>query len=83
MYYTYILQSKKTGKFYIGQTNNLAGRLIKHNSGKVFSTKNRGPWELIFYKEFNTRSEAMVYEKELKNIRNTEYLLKHIAEKKK
>ncbi|OGY43021.1 MAG: hypothetical protein A2729_05660 [Candidatus Buchananbacteria bacterium RIFCSPHIGHO2_01_FULL_39_14] len=46
MYYVYILKSQKDGKLYIGYTNNLKVRLEKHNQGKSFSTKRRGP--LIF-----------------------------------
>jgi putative endonuclease len=60
MYYTYIIQSESTGKLYIGQTNNLQARISKHNSDKNISTKNKGPWVLLFYKEFQTRSEAMI-----------------------
>ncbi|MBK7255132.1 MAG: GIY-YIG nuclease family protein [Ignavibacteria bacterium] len=50
MYFTYIIKSVKTGKLYIGQTNNIENRIWKHNSNKVFSTKNRGPWKLIYVK---------------------------------
>ncbi|MBK8981893.1 MAG: GIY-YIG nuclease family protein [Ignavibacteria bacterium] len=82
MYYTYIIESEQTGKFYIGQTNNLEGRLNKHNLGKVFSTKGRGPWKLIYSKGFNSRSEAMSHEKELKGIKNKEYLKRIIRHEK-
>lgn len=34
MYYTYILQSDRTGKLYIGHTNNLEDRIRRHNSGE-------------------------------------------------
>jgi putative endonuclease len=79
MYYTYIIISESTGKFYIGQTNNIQARLSRHNSSKNFSTKNRGPWKLIFTKEFPTRAEAMKYEKYLKSLKNKEYILKKIC----
>ena len=49
MYYTYILQSKKDKQFYTGYTNDLKTRLKLHNAGKVESTKNRLPVELVFY----------------------------------
>lgn len=48
MFYVYILKSEKDGNLYIGFTNNLKKRLLKHNSGKVFSTKNRRPLKLIY-----------------------------------
>jgi len=74
MFYTYILQSESTNKLYIGQTNNLESRINKHNNNKNFTTKNKGPWKLIFSKEFDSRSEAMIFEKKLKMIKNKEYL---------
>ena len=39
MYYTYVLQSQKDGKFYIGFTKELKLRFERHNKGLVDSTK--------------------------------------------
>ncbi|MCE1164283.1 MAG: GIY-YIG nuclease family protein [Bacteroidetes bacterium] len=78
MYSTYILISESTGKLYIGQTNNLNARISRHNSNKNFTTKNKGPWKLLYSKEFNTRSEAMVFEKKLKSIKNKEYIISKV-----
>lgn len=75
MYYTYIIQSESTGKLYIGQTNNIRARINKHNSDKNFSTKNKGPWTLLFSKEFDTRSVAMLFEKKLKSYKNSNYII--------
>ena len=41
MYYTYVLQSKKDGKFYTGYTQNLKLRFEQHCKGRVESTKDR------------------------------------------
>lgn len=79
MFYTYILISEKTDKLYIGQTNNLETRVKRHNINKNFSNKNRGTWKLVYYKEFETRSDAMKYEKYLKSLKNKEYILKNIC----
>jgi putative endonuclease len=46
-FFVYILLSKKTGKFYIGQTNNIENRLMKHNSGLNRSTKAGIPWFIV------------------------------------
>jgi putative endonuclease len=78
MFYTYILQSESTNKLYIGQTNNLEARIKRHNNNKNFTTKNKGHWKIIYSKEFETRSEAMLYEKKLKSIKNKEYILREI-----
>jgi len=78
MYYTYIIQSESTGKLYIGQTSNLQARISKHDSDKNFSTKNKGPWTLLYFKEFNTRSESMLFEKKLKSYKNSNFIIEKI-----
>jgi len=78
MYCTYILQSETTNKLYIGQTNDLEDRLFRHNSNQSKSTKNKGPWKLIFSIEFNSRSEAVLLERKLKAFKNTSRILKWI-----
>ena len=62
----YILKSEKTDKFYVGHTEDFSRRLSKHNSGKNKSTKNGIPWKIIFTEEFDTRSEAMKSELQIK-----------------
>jgi putative endonuclease len=49
MFYTYVLRSKKDGKFYVGFTENLRSRITKHSLGQVEATKNRRPLELVYY----------------------------------
>ncbi len=75
MFWTYVIYSNKTHIYYIGQTNNLADRLVRHNTNRNKYTKNKGPWEVVFSKEFNTRSEAMAFEKKLKSFKNPKYML--------
>jgi len=58
-YFVYILYSPKFVKTYVGQSDNLSERLIKHNSGKVKSTKPYLPWILIHSESFTSRAEAM------------------------
>jgi putative endonuclease len=66
MYYVYILKSKKDNNFYIGSTNNLKCRFHEHNSGWVFSTKSRKPFELIYYEAYSAESDARKREMNLK-----------------
>jgi len=66
MYAVYIIQSKTTKKIYIGFTNNLKRRLFEHNSNKSFSTKNRGPWVLIFCEIYRSYTDAKQREERLK-----------------
>jgi putative endonuclease len=78
MYYVYILYSKEFDKYYIGQTNNIELRIKRHNSGEIKSTKHYIPWELKYYEEFESRSEAMKREKYLKKQKSKEFYNKLI-----
>ncbi|WP_421799857.1 GIY-YIG nuclease family protein [Haliscomenobacter sp.] len=80
MFHTYIIQSTASSVFYIGQTNNLPDRLLRHNTNRNKWTKNKGPWILIFSCAFQTRSEAMALETKLKAFKNREYLLSWIEQ---
>ena len=49
MFYTYILQSLSDKSLYVGSTRDLKNRFAEHNKGKVNSTKNGKPWQLLYY----------------------------------
>lgn len=67
MFYVYMIKSKKDGKLYTGSTNDLRKRLKEHNSGTVFSTKSRVPFELIYYyKAYKSEKDARKREANLK-----------------
>ncbi len=65
-YVVYILYSKKKLRYYVGQTHNIKGRLVRHNYGFVPSTKSGLPWVLITTFDVENRSEAMKLEKKIK-----------------
>ena len=67
MYYAYILQNP-TGLFYKGHSNNINDRIKRHNHGRVPYTKNKGPWNLVYYETFISRSEAVQREIQFKNL---------------
>ena len=66
MYFVYLLQSTADKTFYIGNTGNLGRRLIEHNTGKVYYTNRKTPWNLIYYEAYQTRETAREREKQLK-----------------
>jgi len=66
----YILYSSVKDRYYIGQTSFLERRLHEHNSGHTKSTKSGIPWNLMFQKEFDSRSEAVRYETHLKKMKS-------------
>ena len=74
MYFTYILRSLKTHRYYTGQCAELENRLKEHNSGESKATRSGIAWELVFYKQFSTRSEAIEEETRIKTRGAARYL---------
>ena len=66
MYYTYVLQSKKDDKFYVGFTKDLKLRFEKHSKGQVESTRDRRPLTLIYFEGCLSKDDATKREKYLK-----------------
>ena len=67
MYFLYILQSESSGRFYVGQTQDVPQRLAYHNANYSKSLKNRGPWRLVHTEQYQTRSGAVLRERQLKS----------------
>ncbi|PIP18629.1 MAG: excinuclease ABC subunit C [Candidatus Omnitrophica bacterium CG23_combo_of_CG06-09_8_20_14_all_41_10] len=74
MYYTYVIKSEKDDKWYTGSTGNLRKRFREHNDNKVFSTKGRGHFELIYYEACINEQDAREREKYLKSGMGKRYL---------
>ena len=74
MFYTYILCSVSTGRYYVGSCEDPDKRLLRHNNGGVPSTKPYRPWELVYKETFATRSEALKREREIKAAKSREYI---------
>jgi len=80
MYFTYIIESISTQKWYYGSTADLERRLDGHNKGLNVSTRNRGPWKFIFVKSFETQNEARDFESYLKKMRNKDFIKRQFLE---
>jgi len=74
MFFTYILESEKSQKWYFGHCSSLTQRVKDHNMGQTTSTRNKGPWKLIFARQFDSKLEANRFELKLKKLRNKEYI---------
>jgi putative endonuclease len=74
MYYTYVLRSKKDGKWYTGYAGDLRKRFRQHNAEEVRSTKDRGPFEPIYYEACLSKEDARCREKYLKSGMRKRYL---------
>src|SRR5438128_735555 len=68
MYFVYILYSPTFDKFYIGQTNDMADRLRRHNAGYESATNPYKPWLLKWMGTKSLRKEAVLLEKKLKKL---------------
>jgi putative endonuclease len=73
-FFVYILQSKSTGRYYVGQTKNLHQRVAYHNANYSRSLKNRGPWKLVHFEEYLSRSEAVRREAHIKKQKDRKYI---------
>ncbi len=73
-FYTYLLRSRKSGRFYVGHTEDLRKRLFEHNNNRTDSIKIRGPWDLLYFEEFATRSEASRRERQMKRMKSRVWL---------
>lgn len=65
-YYIYVLQFKNSKDLYKGYTKNLKLRLEEHKKGKVASTKDKGPFKLIYFEACLNQQDATHREKYLK-----------------
>jgi putative endonuclease len=59
----YAISSLKHNYIYVGMTNNLNNRLIRHNGGREKTTRFYAPFELIFQEECEDRVVARKREK--------------------
>ena len=73
-YYVYILFSASIQKFYIGQTKDVEERLHRHNSSREKFTSKGKPWELVWFTSKESRSDAMILERKLKNLKQIRLL---------
>ena len=73
MYWLYMLQCKDNS-LYTGITTDLARRVKEHNSSKLGAkyTRARRPVKLVYSKEFETRSEALIEEARIKKLARVE-----------
>jgi len=73
-YFGYILQGKD-GSHYIGHTSDLEGRLKRHNEGRSSYTRTKAPWKVVYREAFDSRSQAMKREKEIKRRKDHDYVV--------
>lgn len=77
-FFTYVLKSKTDGMYYTGFTSDIEKRLNDHNSGKVFSTKRRIPFEIVYFEFCLNIDDAIHREKYLKTTYGKRYIRNRI-----
>ena len=84
-FYVYLIKTTKgfKNKSYVGYTNNIKNRLIKHNSNKGAKATKGYKWEIVFVKKFKSKIKALSYEYKLKKNRNERLKLIKIYNEKK
>lgn len=73
-FYTYVLESAKDGKRYIGYTNNLRKRLKEHDRGDNILTRPRLPLKLIYFEGCLDGEDAKRRENYLKTTQGRRFL---------
>ena len=84
MHYLYALYSDSTDKYYVGETNDLDARLVKHNNHfyRKSYTKSASDWEVVLDKRCNNREEALYLEDFIKRMKSKKFIKKIIANSK-
>ncbi|MGA8899975.1 GIY-YIG nuclease family protein [Bradyrhizobium sp.] len=78
MKYVYILEGLGGEHFYVGVTDDVSARLLKHNAGEVSHTSKYRPWKLKSYVAFGNEERAFAFEKYLKSGSGRAFTKKHL-----
>ncbi|UCD79260.1 MAG: GIY-YIG nuclease family protein [Desulfobacterales bacterium] len=69
-HWVYIIQSQSIGRYYCGQTRDLLTRVGQHNDPTNDLSRTtkpfRGPWELMWSRQFESGSESVRLERRIK-----------------
>ena len=72
VYFVYLIKTTKAylNKSYVGYTNNILKRLVKHNTNLGAKSTKGYKWELVYKKKFYSKNKALSFEYKLKKDRN-------------
>jgi putative endonuclease len=73
-YYFYILYSEIRDKYYVGFTSDLDGRIRRHNSKHKGFTSKGDDWTLVYTEHYQTKSEALAREQQVKSWKSKEII---------
>ena len=81
--YFYVLYSPTIDKFYIGHTQNLKDRLIRHNQKSKGFTGSNSDWKVIYTEEFDNKSDAYARERQVKKWKSRDRVIALIQKQKR
>jgi putative endonuclease len=73
-YSVYIIYSPSLDQYYVGQTHNLSDRLFRHKNAGSKSTKKVSDWILVYSEQYDTRSDAMLRENQIKRRKSRQFI---------
>jgi putative endonuclease len=73
-FFLYILQSETSGRYYVGQTQDLKNRLEYHNANYSLALRNRGPWKLVHHEAYESRKDAVRRECYIKSQKSRKFI---------
>ena len=74
MWKVYIIYSENIDRYYTGITDDIEWRLERHNLGWGRYTKRGIPWVVVYTEDYNTKSEALNREREIKGRKSRLYI---------
>ena len=79
-FFVYLIKSKVKNKTisYVGYTINIKKRILKHNTNKGAKFTKGKKWKLVYFKEYNTKIQAMKEEYKLKKDYKLRSILKNL-----
>ena len=79
-FFVYLIKSKVKNKTisYVGYTINIKKRILKHNTNKGAKFTKGKKWKLVYFKEYNTKIQAMKEEYKLKKNYKLRSILKNL-----
>ena len=66
-FHFYIIFSPSSNKYYIGHTEDMEARLIRHNQKSKGYTGPHNDWKLVYSEQYESKTEAYARERQVKN----------------
>ena len=73
-FFVYILFSKKANRYYVGETEDVNARLRSHLAGISKYTSIANDWTVVHTESFDSRSDAIRREREIKRMKSRKYI---------